>query len=83
MGNMTKGAVTALLQQKEVGYFERNVFEVRSFWKETCVEVPNREVHRHVCEDGKDSQEIRLHPFKTIYADSGANFPVIPIQTFH
>jgi len=64
--SMTKGAVAALLQQKEVGYLDHDVFEVRSFWKETCVDVPDREIHRHVCGDGP-AAEIRLHPFKTIY----------------
>jgi len=67
MGNMTKGAVTALAQQKEVGFVERDVFEVRSFWKETCVPVEDLAVHRHSCGQGSASEEIRLHPFKTLY----------------
>jgi hypothetical protein len=66
MTSMTKGAVSALLQQKEVGYLENDVFEVRSFWKETCVDVQDREIHRHAC-GGGPAAEIRLHPFKTIY----------------
>jgi hypothetical protein len=67
MSMMTRGAVAARLQQAEVGYFERDVFEVRSFWKEICVDVPDRAVHQHVCEEGKVPVEIRLHPFLTIY----------------
>ncbi len=67
MNMMTKGAVAALLQKREVGYLERDIFEVRSFWKQTCVPVEERDVHRHACGESEPPEEIGLHPFKTVY----------------
>ena len=67
MSNMTKQAVGALMQQREVGYFEGDIFEVRSFWKETCVEVQSKDAHDHDCPVAHQSVGIKLHPFKTIY----------------
>lgn len=67
MSNMTKQALGALMQQREVGYFEGDVFEVRSFWKETCVEVSSRDAHDHDCPISNRAIGIKLHPFKTIY----------------
>ena len=67
MNSLTRQAVAVLMQQREIAYHEREALEVRSFWKSTCVEVPDREVHRHACAEGGASGEIRLHPFKTLY----------------
>jgi len=67
MSTLTRQSVAVLLQQREIAYHERDVLEVRSFWKDACVDVPDREVHRHTCKEGAAAVEIRLHPFKTVY----------------
>jgi hypothetical protein len=64
---MTKQAVGALLQQREVGYFEGDILEVRSFWRETCVEVQSKDGHDHDCPASGKGVGVKLHPFPTLY----------------
>lgn len=67
MENLNKNGVVDLLVKNEVGYFEKGVFEVRSFWKHCCEETENKEKSQHFCQKENREIEITLYPFETLY----------------
>lgn len=67
MEALSKNAVADLLVKNEIGYFEREIFEVRSFWKNYCIETEDKERAKHFCEKAEKEIEITLYPFKTLY----------------
>lgn len=67
METLTKNGVVDLIVKKEVGYFERGIFEVRSFWKEYCIETKEKEKAKHFCTVENMEIEIPLYPFETLY----------------
>ncbi len=67
MEYLTKNGVIDLIVKNEIGYFERGIFEVRSFWKAASEVSKDSNREKHYCSVLNREIEIVLYPFETLY----------------
>lgn len=67
MEYLSKNGVIDLIVKNEIGYYENETLEVRSFWKSILEEANEKNVAKHFCNVQEKEVEIPLYSFKTLY----------------
>lgn len=66
MEYLSKNAIIDLIFKNGIGYYRDGYFEVKSFWKNYCEAVEEKEEARHFCNLENKEIIIKLFPFETL-----------------